>query len=354
MAPSRGPSWGGGGGLDIRRERGGGGGGLRPKSLCTKMARSDFACQIKNGPKETMFVSRSSAALVMLSSLGREEENWSSWPALSSPLPAMRGRTQAHLPPFALSVIGRLRRATALHELGRWLWRGVCWGGVVRDVLEERRWRGGRVGSPPPPMVPPGPAPKALENIFKLKSSCAKSAEENFASNSGRGGEGGRGGPGGGGAPPMVVSCCNTSLGVDGWVCMLWAAWDGGMGVRGGEVLPRRAKVLPRRVGGGLGMGRHGGGEAEAAGAKKAAAGVTKQPQQVRCGNPYHVPVLHRAFLWGCTTGFLGPDLQVTTLDVGRGWGMLPDYHTSTYTACEFCGKYTRSILSCTSPKMAS
>ena len=74
--------------------------------------------------------------------------------------------------------------------------------------LEERRGGGGLAGKkqqpdgmshrggwpdPPPPMGPGRPAP---EN-FKLQSSCAKGAEGNFASNSGRGGGGGlRGGEG--------------------------------------------------------------------------------------------------------------------------------------------------------------
>ena len=57
-------------------------------------------------------------------------------------------------------------------------------------------------------MVPTTPAPK---NFFKLKSSCAKGAEKNDASNRGRG-RGGEGAPGGG-VPPMVVSHSNTSLG---------------------------------------------------------------------------------------------------------------------------------------------
>ena len=52
---------------------------------------------------------------------------------------------------------------------------------------------GGGGWTPPPPMVPPTPAPKAPEKFFKAKPSWAKGTEENFASNSGRGGGSRRG-----------------------------------------------------------------------------------------------------------------------------------------------------------------
>ena len=78
--------------------------------------------------------------------------------------------------------------------------------GRVRDVLEGR---GGLVGrTPPPPMVPPTPAPKAPQKILPP----TVEGEEAV----GRGSEVERkGGPvaGGGGGPPLVVSRSHTSRG---------------------------------------------------------------------------------------------------------------------------------------------
>ena len=102
-------------------------------------------------------------------------------------------------------------------------WNGGGWGvgtqggwGDIRDVLEERKGGVGR--DPPPPMVPPTPAPKAPENFFKGKSSCAKGTEEKFCLKRWKGRRGsekgwGGGGSRGGGAPPIIVSRSNTSLG---------------------------------------------------------------------------------------------------------------------------------------------
>ena len=93
-------------------------------------------------------------------------------------------------------------------------WHSGMWtGGLVLAMHPPPTWRpkwagvyrkrgGGGVGrTPPPPMAPATPAPKAPEKSSELKSSCAKGAEENFASNSGRGGGGG--GPGRG--DPLLI-----------------------------------------------------------------------------------------------------------------------------------------------------
>ena len=86
--------------------------------------------------------------------------------------------------------------------------------GEGREVLEEGGDGVGR--TPPPPMVPPNPVPEAPEKILKIKSSCAKGAEENFASNSGRGGGGGGegvwGGGGSRGGPPPPILWLSAGL----------------------------------------------------------------------------------------------------------------------------------------------
>ena len=85
--------------------------------------------------------------------------------------------------------LSRDRRTHQMQEFGWGLSLSHCPG----DGLEERE--GGLAGRAPP-MIPPFLAPKAPEMFFTLKSCCAEGAEENFASNSGRGGGGvqGRGG----------------------------------------------------------------------------------------------------------------------------------------------------------------
>ena len=96
------------------------------------------------------------------------------------------------------------RRRLALSDGNGWL-MGVG----PRDVLEEKR--GGLRGAcPPPPSFDPlYPGAKGAGNFVLLQSSCAKGAEENFASNSGREGRGGGGARGGPRFP--ATPCCNCN-----------------------------------------------------------------------------------------------------------------------------------------------